>query len=131
MGANIGTSVTNTIVALGQATKKNEFRRAFAGATVHDMFNWLCVFCLLPIEWITSKFAKGADCGVLCQITHEITKELELDPNENVEQDMLKVITKPLTSLIIMVSLGPLRSTKYGSMCLGYYFLNTFHMNDG
>ena len=53
MGANIGTSVTNTIVSLGHATQKDEFRRAFAAATVHDMFNWLSVICLLPVEWIS------------------------------------------------------------------------------
>ena len=53
MGANIGTSVTNTIVAMGQSLDRNEFRRAFAGATVHDMFNWLSVIILLPIEWIS------------------------------------------------------------------------------
>ena len=55
MGANIGTSVTNTLVAMGQAQKRNEFRRAFAGATVHDMFNWLSVICILPIEWLTGE----------------------------------------------------------------------------
>ena len=49
-GANIGTSLTNTIVSLGQSGDRNEFRRAFAGATVHDMFNWLSVIVLLPIE---------------------------------------------------------------------------------
>ena len=52
MGANIGTSVTNTIVSLGQIADKNEFRRAFAGATVHDIFNWLSVCVLLPLEVI-------------------------------------------------------------------------------
>ena len=55
MGANIGTSVTNTIVSIGQAGNRDEFRRAFAGATIHDMFNWLSVFCLLPMEWITGE----------------------------------------------------------------------------
>lgn len=35
MGANIGTSVTNTIVSFTQIGNKNEFRRAFAGATVY------------------------------------------------------------------------------------------------
>ena len=55
MGANIGTSVTNTIVAMGHVLDKDEFRRAFGGATVHDMFNWLAVFCLLPIEAISCK----------------------------------------------------------------------------
>jgi len=53
MGANIGTSVTNTIVAMGQISDKNQFRRAFAGATVHDMFNLLCVLILLPLEVVT------------------------------------------------------------------------------
>ena len=55
MGANIGTSVTNTIVSIGQITDKNDFRRAFAGATVHDCFNWLCVFVLLPLEIASGK----------------------------------------------------------------------------
>ncbi|RUS71301.1 hypothetical protein EGW08_020944, partial [Elysia chlorotica] len=34
MGANIGTSVTNTVVSLAQATDRKQFRLAFAGATV-------------------------------------------------------------------------------------------------
>ena len=55
MGANIGTSVTNTIVSIGQITDKNDFRRAFAGATVHDVFNWLAVVILLPLEIASGK----------------------------------------------------------------------------
>ena len=50
MGANIGTSVTNTIVSLGSVTRKDEFRRAMAGATVHDFFNLLAVAVLFPLE---------------------------------------------------------------------------------
>lgn len=57
MGANIGTSVTNTIVSMGQITDKNDFRRAFAGATVHDVFNWLTVLVLLPLEVISGKYS--------------------------------------------------------------------------
>ena len=55
MGANIGSSITNTIVSLGQLTNKDNFRRAFAGATVHDVFNWLTIIVLLPVEVMTSK----------------------------------------------------------------------------
>ncbi len=55
MGANIGTTVTNTLVSLGQATNKDEFRRAFGAATVHDMFNWLTVIVLLPLEAATGQ----------------------------------------------------------------------------
>ncbi len=50
MGANIGTTVTNTIVSMGHITRPEEFRRAMAGATVHDFFNWLSVLVLLPLE---------------------------------------------------------------------------------
>ena len=38
MGANIGTSVTNTIVAMGHFANKDDLRRGFAAATVHDVF---------------------------------------------------------------------------------------------
>jgi sodium-dependent phosphate cotransporter len=55
MGSNIGTSVTNTIVSFTQIANKNEFRRAFAGATIHDMFNWLTVFVLFTVEIVTRK----------------------------------------------------------------------------
>ncbi|RKZ34333.1 hypothetical protein DRQ33_02390 [bacterium] len=53
MGANIGTTVTNTIVSIGHITRPQEFRRAFAGATVHDFFNLLSVAIFLPLELTT------------------------------------------------------------------------------
>jgi len=60
MGANIGTSVTNTIVSLGHITRKDEFSRAMAGATVHDFFNLLAVAILFPLELMTGVIAKAA-----------------------------------------------------------------------
>jgi len=50
MGANIGTSVTNTLVSLAHLRRRLEFRRSLAGATVHDFFNMLTVLVLLPLE---------------------------------------------------------------------------------
>ena len=50
MGANIGTTVTNTIVSIGHLNRGNEFRRAFAASTVHDFFNVLSVLILFPLE---------------------------------------------------------------------------------
>ena len=41
MGCNIGTSVTGILVSVSQAGERENFRKAFAAATVHDMFNWL------------------------------------------------------------------------------------------
>jgi sodium-dependent phosphate cotransporter len=50
MGANIGTSVTNMIVSVGHIQRPWEFRRAFAAASVHDIFNVLAVIILFPLE---------------------------------------------------------------------------------
>ena len=50
MGANIGTTVTNTIVSMGHIKRGNEFKRAFAASTVHDFFNILAVLILFPLE---------------------------------------------------------------------------------
>ncbi len=61
MGANIGTSVTNTLVSLGHITRSAEFRRAFAGATMHDFFNLMTVAVLLPIELATGFLQKSAE----------------------------------------------------------------------
>uniref|UniRef100_A0A8C7FG27 Sodium-dependent phosphate transport protein 2B n=1 Tax=Oncorhynchus kisutch TaxID=8019 RepID=A0A8C7FG27_ONCKI len=91
MGANIGTSVTNTIVAMMQAGDRNEFRRAFAGATVHDFFNWLSVLILLPLEAAT---------GVLYKLTKIVIDSFNIQGGDNAP-DLLNVITDPLTSAII------------------------------
>ena len=50
MGANIGTTITNTIVSLGHVREGDAFRRAFAAATVHDFFNLVSVLIFLPLE---------------------------------------------------------------------------------
>jgi len=50
MGTNIGTTTTNTIVAIGHVTRPAEFERAFAASTVHDFFNLLAAFTILPLE---------------------------------------------------------------------------------
>ena len=60
MGANIGTTVTNTLVAMGHVTRPNEFRRAICCSTMHDFFNILSVIVLLPIEVATGFLRKSA-----------------------------------------------------------------------
>ena len=60
MGANIGTTVTNTIVSMGHVTQPDEFRRAMAGATVHDFFNWIAVVLLLPLELLFGVISRPA-----------------------------------------------------------------------
>ena len=60
MGANIGTTVTNTLVSLGHIGRKDEFRKAISAATVHDFFNLICVAILFPLELATGFLEKSA-----------------------------------------------------------------------
>jgi sodium-dependent phosphate cotransporter len=60
MGANIGTSVTNTIVSMGYVRNDKSFKSAFAAATVHDFFNILTVLTLLPLEMTTGFISKAS-----------------------------------------------------------------------
>ncbi|MES0869365.1 Na/Pi symporter [Pseudovibrio sp. SCP19] len=50
IGANFGTTLTNTFVSLGYARDRVDFRRAFSAATVHDAFNLICLLIFLPLE---------------------------------------------------------------------------------
>jgi len=51
MGANVGTTITSTIVSLGFINKKKEFRRAVTAGTYHCFFNLLTVVILFPLEY--------------------------------------------------------------------------------
>ena len=61
MGANIGTTVTNTIVSVGHINKRSEFKRAFAASTVHDFFNIMAVAIVFPIEIIFHPLQKTSE----------------------------------------------------------------------
>ena len=88
MGANIGTSVTNGIVALTQAGDREQFRRAFACGIVHDMFNWLTALTLLTLEVMT---------GYLETVTSWMVANMDTNTEVKKSPDFLKVLTKPLT----------------------------------
>lgn len=61
MGANIGTTVTNTVVSFGHFNASEEFKRAFAAATVHDCFNLVCLLLLFPLEITFHGLEKSAN----------------------------------------------------------------------
>jgi sodium-dependent phosphate cotransporter len=50
MGANIGTTITNTLVSMGHISNRIEFKRAFSASIVHDFFNICAVLVIFPIE---------------------------------------------------------------------------------
>jgi sodium-dependent phosphate cotransporter len=61
MGANIGTTVTSTLASMGHVRRGDEFRRAFAAATVHDIFNVMAVIVFLPIQLKTEFLSRSAE----------------------------------------------------------------------
>jgi len=91
MGANIGTTVTNTIVAMGHLGNGDELERAFAGATVHDAFNYLSVVILLPVEAAT---------GMLYKMTKAMLPD-EAFEKGNSWEGPIKQIVSPLGNRII------------------------------
>ncbi len=58
MGANIGTTVTNTLVSFGHVRREQEFKRAFAASTMHDFFNLIAVLALFPLQLATGFLTK-------------------------------------------------------------------------
>ena len=60
MGANIGTTVTNTSVSMAHMGRKQEFYHAFSVATCHDFFNYMAVLLLLPLEMATGYLQRTA-----------------------------------------------------------------------
>ncbi len=95
MGANIGTSVTGMLVSSAQSGDREQFRRAVSGATCNDMFNWLSVCILLPLEVGTH---------YLFWLTTAIVDSLHLGEGEGGNSPaFLKAITTPFTNLIVQV----------------------------
>lgn len=91
MGANIGTTITNTIVSLVHINRSAEFRRAFSTATIHDIFNMLSVAVFLPIQ-IKTDFL-GKFCSSLADIFSDLGGLKLFNP--------LGAVTKPVIREII------------------------------
>lgn len=85
MGANVGTTVTSTIVSLGHFAQSNEYKRAFAAATVHDFFNLIVLGVLFPFELYT---------GFLHNLSSQVTAQFEGVGGLKLANP-LKAVTKP------------------------------------
>lgn len=92
MGANIGTTVTNTLVSLGHVRCQVEFKRAFASATIHDFFNLLAVLIFLPLEMMF---------GILEKISHWLVSPLLSTGDMSMKGlDFIKPITNPIITAL-------------------------------
>lgn len=90
MGANIGTSITNTLVATGHIYRPDEFKRAFAASTVHDYFNLLSVIAIFPLQVMFDVL--GVPATLLSELFAKIGGLEFADP--------LRVIVKPAIDLL-------------------------------
>lgn len=111
MGANIGTSVTNTIVAMGQMGDGDQLERAFAGATVHDMFNFLTVAIFFPIELIT---------GYLNRLTTLCVRNFTARDGDKWVGPIKKFVS-PLTKKVVIANKNVIKGVAKGGSCSDFY----------
>lgn len=109
MGANIGTSITNTLVSYGHINNKEEFEKAFTGATIHDIFNLLSVLVLLPIELISGLFGYP----ILYSITDTLVKNLNNIYGKKFESP-INIIINPLSELFIKINKDIIKAVATG-----------------
>jgi solute carrier family 34 (sodium-dependent phosphate cotransporter) len=117
MGANIGTTVTSTLASLGSIRRPEEFRRAFAAATVHDFFNLFAVTVLLPLELAT---------GFLREIAEELTEvlwEREFDATAPRRSPIRVAVRYPVNEVSDLLEPGALMAAVFLVMGLGGIFL--------
>jgi len=98
MGANIGTSVTNLLVSFSLVTRTAEFRRAFAGAVVHDLFNVCAVAVLFPLELAT---------GILHRMAEASTSALAQAGGLKFT-GVIETAVNPISRMIVRAWTGPL-----------------------
>ena len=91
MGANIGTSVTNTLASLTQIKRSVEFQRSFSAAIVHDFFNVLAVLVIFPLQYFTNFLGRAA--SFMGEQFQHIGGLEFLSP--------VKAITKPVVGVLI------------------------------
>jgi solute carrier family 34 (sodium-dependent phosphate cotransporter) len=113
MGANIGTSLTSTLVSLGHIRSGEEFRRAFAAATVHDAFNITAVAILLPLEMLFRPLQRAAEAtsslflgdANLSMSSFNFMKTI-LSPVGDLLKDAVSWLPQPVWSGVALIVIG-------------------------
>jgi solute carrier family 34 (sodium-dependent phosphate cotransporter) len=117
MGANIGTTVTNTLASLASIRRPEEFRRAFAAATVHDFFNLFAVLLLLPLELLTGLLSGTAD------YLSDNLRGAEFTTGEPRRSAIRVAVRYPVGMIRDMIEPGPTMSVIFLVLGLGLIFL--------
>lgn len=107
LGSNVGTSVTNTLVSVGHIARPDEFRRAFAAATVHDFFNLILVVVFFPLQLFTNVL--GHASSVLTEALRESGGLQLVNPIKTVVEPAVTVIgrgTSESGALMLLIAVG-------------------------
>lgn len=105
MGANIGTTVTNTLASLGHIRQGQEFRRAFAAATIHDFFNMITVALLLPLELMTGFLSRSA--GYITEVLSGRDLQTVSAPTSSPVKSAIKVPIDFITGAVESLTSSP------------------------
>ena len=102
-GANIGTSVTSSLIALVHIKAKdvNEYPRAFAGAVVSDVFNFLGVMVFLPLHLIIKAFSTSG-VGLFDGVTALLVAGVKKSKFGKIKP--IKIITGPVIDLFLKLN---------------------------
>ncbi|CBY42068.1 unnamed protein product, partial [Oikopleura dioica] len=115
-GANVGTSITSTLVAFGNVANPTEFRSGMACAAIPAIYAYLIILFLFPLEILfqmmesltelaTQKYA--ACVGDDCQI-------------EDGGFDPIAVITEPIQQYILVIDKDGLGQENYNGTFVQY-----------
>lgn len=106
MGSNIGTCVTNSLVALTLSSDPVEFKRAFSAATLNDMFNYLTTAILLFLD-IAFDF--------LQILSKKLTKLIPENVEDLKKANFIEEILRPVSDLFIKLNETSIEAIQYGS----------------
>ncbi len=102
MGANMGTTVTNTLVSLGHVTRKAEFKRAFAASTVDDIFNVLAVLVIFPLQYYTNFLGIVSSSLATSLVGKEAVKFPS--PVKIVTEPVVDVFARHIPPIVLMIA---------------------------
>lgn len=126
MGANIGTTITNTIVGLGYGKDSTDFKRVLPSILVDDIFKMLNVALFFTVEVMTGFLHKLSQYSV--DFFTEGSGEnsfLALFP------DLVDIITKPVMNYTVLPLANALASPIMSAIIVGvtFFLLLIFALN--
>uniref|UniRef100_A0A914QFY4 Uncharacterized protein n=1 Tax=Panagrolaimus davidi TaxID=227884 RepID=A0A914QFY4_9BILA len=92
-GAEMGASIMNALISLTQSGDRSQFRRAFAAATMNDIYNFLCYLLFLPIEILFAPVER-LSALIVSPLSHMKTGKFQT----------LNALTDPLLDRIVQIN---------------------------